>query len=176
MRPPLPALVAAVLVAAAGIAGLVRGATALGADANAALAPVVVSGAWVREPAPPTDAAAAYFTVVNTTDRPDRLVSVLSGAGEEASLHTTEDGRMSQMSEGAVIPAHGRLVLSVGGDHVMIEKLIGTLRPGQQVNLQLTFANAGVISVSAPVVALGAPAPTAAGTPAGSPHEPGGDR
>jgi copper(I)-binding protein len=133
----------------------------------------------VREPAPPTDAAAAYFTVVNSTDRPDRLVSVQSGAGQEASLHSTDGGRMSAMTEGAVIAPHGRLVLSVGGDHVMIEKLIGTLRPGQQVNLQLTFANAGVISVSAPVVALGAPAPTA-GTPqpapAGSAHEHGGDR
>jgi hypothetical protein len=59
----------------------------------------------------------------------------------------------------------------------MIEKLVGTLRPGQQVNLQLTFADAGVISVSAPVVALGAPAPTAAAPqPAGSAHEHGGDR
>lgn len=187
MRLPLPAVIAAALVAAAGVTGLVRGAVPIG-DSAAAAAPIVVSGAWVREPAPPTDAAAAYFTVTNTTGRPDRLVSVTSGAGEQASLHTTENGRMSELAAGAVIPAHGRLVLSTGGDHVMIEKLIGTLRPGQNVNLQLTFARAGVISVSAPVVALGAPVPTAApGVPgteapganapgAGAQHQHGGDR
>jgi len=44
----------------------------------------------------------------------------------------------------------------------MIEKLFGPLKPGQSVNLALTFADAGTIDVSAPVIALGAPAPTGA--------------
>jgi copper(I)-binding protein len=42
----------------------------------------------------------------------------------------------------------------------MIERLVGPLKPGQFVNLQLTFANAGPINVSAPVIAINAPAPT----------------
>ncbi len=72
-------------------------------------------------------------------------------------LHTAG---MSTDSDGAVIPAHGKLVLSTGKGHVMIEQLFGTLKPGQNVNLALTFERAGEIEVSAPVIALGAPAPT----------------
>jgi copper(I)-binding protein len=44
--------------------------------------------------------------------------------------------------------------------------LFGTLTAGQSVNLQLTFANAGPIEVTAPVIAIFAPAPTAAVPPA----------
>ena len=74
-----------------------------------------------------------------------------------------------------VIPAHGSLVLSTGKGHVMIEQLFGTLLPGQNVDLELVFAKAGPIDVSAAVIALGAPAPdgssaapTGATTPASS--------
>jgi copper(I)-binding protein len=50
-----------------------------------------------------------------------------------------------------VIPAHGRLVLSVGHGHVMIENVFGTLKPGDNVNMTLTFEKAGTININAPV-------------------------
>lgn len=159
MRMPWPAAAAGVAVAVLGAAGLIRGAMPQQVPAPApaaAAAPIVVTGAYVRQPAPPTDAAAAYFTAYNTTGVPDRLVAVSSGAGQQAVLHT---GDMDAMTQGALVPAHGKLVLATGKGHVMIEKLIGILRPGQVVDLNLTFADAGVISVAAPVVALGAPVP-----------------
>jgi hypothetical protein len=62
-----------------------------------------------------------------------------------------------------VIPAHGSLVFKTGGGHVMIEGLYGTLKAGQQVSLELQFQNAGIVNVTAPVIALGAPAPTTGG-------------
>ena len=163
MRLPLPTVLAGVLVAVVGTAGLVRGAQPLSAGGGSATSqspPIVVTGAYVREPAPPTDAAAAYFTAYNTTDRADRLLSVISGAGRTATLHTIVGGQMVPTPDGVVIPAHGQLVLSVGNGHVMIEQLFGPLKPGQTVNLLLTFANAGPVEVTAPVIALGAPAPT----------------
>ena len=166
MRMPWPAAVAGMAVAVLGAAGLIRAAVPLpvggASDATSSSLPIVVSGAYVRQPAPPTDAAAAYFTVYNTTGRPDRLESVISGAGATAVLHSVENGRMTVDPSGVTIPAHGKLVLSTGSGHVMIEQLFGTLRPGQSVNLDLTFADAGVITVTAPVIALGAPAPTTA--------------
>jgi copper(I)-binding protein len=159
MRMPWPALAGGVVIAAIGAAGLVRGAqpvsTAAAPPSNSP--PIVVSGAYVREPAPPTDAAAAYFTVSNTTSAADRLVSVTSGAGATTVLHT---GDMKLVQGGLVIPAHGKLVLSTGKGHVMIENLFGSLKPGQDVNLALSFAHAGEVEVSAPVIALGAPPPT----------------
>lgn len=159
-RVPLP-LIAAVLLTVAGVAGLVRGAEPQAAASNGGPAtgskdPIVASGAYVREPANGINAA-AYFTVYNTTDAPDVLTSVESGAGEQTTLHT--EGM--RPSAGLSIPAHGSLALSPGKGHVMIDKLYGPLKPGQSVNFQLTFAKAGQLLLTARVIAVTAPAPTA---------------
>jgi copper(I)-binding protein len=119
----------------------------------------VVSGAYVREPANGVNAA-AYFTIYNTTGTPDVLTAISSGAGAQTSLHTESSGGM-QHSTGLSIPAHGSATLSPGKGHVMIEKLYGPLKPGQSVNFQLTFAKSGQLLLTAPVIAVAAPAPTA---------------
>jgi copper(I)-binding protein len=161
-RLPLP-LVAAVLLTLAGVAGLVRGSTPQTVAADSAAAgprePIVVSGAYVREPANGVNAA-AYFTIYNTTGTPDVLTAISSGAGAQTSLHTESSGGM-QHSTGLSIPAHGSATLSPGKGHVMIEKLYGPLKPGQSVNFQLTFARSGQLLLTAPVIAVAAPAPTA---------------
>ena len=158
-RVSLP-LIAAVLLTLAGVAGLVRGAQPQAAASGGAAAgprdPIVVSGAYVREPANGINAA-AYFTVYNTTDAPDVLTAVESGAGEQTTLHTDGMRPTAELS----IPAHGSLALSPGKGHVMIEKLYGPLKPGQSVNFQLTFAKAGQLLLTAPVIAVTAPASTA---------------
>ncbi len=162
MRAPWPAVVGGVVVAAVGAAGLIRGAVPQSSASNSAPSqPIVVSGAYVRAPVPPSDTAAAYFTVTNATGSPDRLSGVQTGAGAEAVLHTVgPDGSMSAAANGVVIPAHGSLTLSTGKGHVMIEHVFGTLKAGQHVNLELDFDDAGPIDVVAPVVAVGAPVPT----------------
>jgi copper(I)-binding protein len=161
-----PAIAIGVVLAGVGIAGLVRGSipqSLAGPSGGTGAAPIVVVGAYVRPPAPPTPYAAAYFTVYNTTGQDDRLISIATGAGATAVLHKVVGGVMTEISGGLVIPAHGSVVLSTGTGHVMIGGLFGPLRPGQTVNLDLTFQNAGQITVTAPVIALGAPAPTAPG-------------
>jgi len=157
-------LAAAILLTVAGLAGLIRGSEpqAAASDTAASAAPhgpIVVSGAYVREPANGINAA-AYFTIYNTTGAPDVLTAVESGAGGQTTLHTESAGGM-QPSTGLTIPAHGSLTLSPGKGHIMIEKLYGPLRPGQNVNFQLTFAKAGELLLTAPVIAVAAPAPTA---------------
>src|ERR1700712_763602 len=94
-RLPL-SLVAAVLLTVAGLAGLVRGSWPPPAAAGTAAAPqepIVVSGAYVREPANGINAA-AYFTIYNTTGTPDVLSTVQSGAGAQTSLHIESSGAM----------------------------------------------------------------------------------
>lgn len=167
MRIPVPAVVGASLVALLGVVGVVRGAQPLPAGDTGSTNPnpIVVSGAYVRAPAPPTDEAAAYFTVYNTTSTPDRLQTVLSGAGADTVLHVqAPSGAMVVSAAGPVIPADGSLVFKTGGGHVMIEKLYGTVKAGQSVSLELQFQNAGIVNVTAPVIALGAPAPTTGGS------------
>jgi periplasmic copper chaperone A len=167
MRVPLPAAFGATLVALVGAAGLIRGAQPLPSSA-AGIAPpaepIVVSGAYIRANAPPTDAAAAYFTVYNTGDIPDTLQSVVSGAGASTVLHITTQGKMIVNAAGVLIPPHAKLVLKAGAGHVMIEQLFGNLTAGQNVSLELTFKNAGVIDLTAPVIALGAPPPSNGGS------------
>jgi len=168
MRLPWPALAGGMVVTALGAAGLIRGAmpqpAAATGDDTGVSAPIVVTGAYVRAPVPPTKSAAAYFTVYNTTGTPDRLLSVETGAGATAVLHTVgANGSMTVSPNGAVIPAHGHLTLSTGHGHVMIEQLYGTLKSGQQVDLELDFAKAGSINIAAPVIAAGAPVPTPSG-------------
>lgn len=160
MRIPLPAAVAGVAVAALGAAGLIRGAVPQSAP-SAGAQHLVVTGAFVRAPAPPTKLAAAYFTVRNDGGTADQLLSVQTPAAGEAMLHTDVGGRMVALATGAVVPAHGTLVLRAGGDHVMLERLTATMRAGQRIVLALTFREAGTIDVTAPVIAPGAPAPTA---------------
>lgn len=161
-RFPLP-LIAAALLVVAGLAGLVRGAespaTAADTAADAAAVskrPIVVGGAYVREPANGINTA-AYFTVTNNTDAPEVLTAVTSGAGAQTTLHT---GSM-RPSAGLSIPARGSATLSPGKGHVMISELYGPLKAGQSVNFQLTFSTSGQVLLTAPVISVTAPAPIA---------------
>lgn len=152
MKTPWQAVLGGCAVAALGAAGLVRGAVPQSLASGAPPAePIVITGAYVSPPLPPSRTAAAYFTVTNTTGSPDKLLSVVTGAGASAVLHVTVNGAMKRATGGVVIPAHGKLVLSVGHGHVMIENVFGTLRPGDNVNMTLTFQQAGTIDVNAPV-------------------------
>jgi len=160
VRLPWPALAGGLVVAALGASGLVRGAMPQSsATGSSTSAPIVVTGAYVRPPLPPAKTAAVYFTVYNTTSKPDRLVGVEAGVGTDAVLHT---GGMTPQAGGVLVPAHGRLTLSVGRGHVMIEGVTEPLKAGDQVNIELDFANAGALDVSAPVVPLGRPVPSGA--------------
>lgn len=119
-------------------------------------ASIVVTRAYVRAPLPPNHDAAAYFTVTNNQSSADRLISVASGAGESTVLHA--NGSMTRASS-LIVAAHTSVTLSPGQGHVMIENVYGTLAPGDNVNLSLTFAQAGPVEVNAPVIAGTAPAP-----------------
>jgi copper(I)-binding protein len=162
---------AAAIVTIAGVAGLARGATpqsVAGGTGTSESPAIVVTGAYVPLPASP-DVAAAYFTVYNTTAGPDTLVSAATGAGEESVLHLESNGSMVDTpSGGVVIPAHGMVAFKPTTGHVMIEKLIGTLAVGQTVDLDLTFANAGQVVVSAPVIGVYATPPTGVAATAGA--------
>ena len=152
----------AAVVAAAGVAGLIRGAVPQSAAAgpaasasSAATAPITVTGAYVREPASPGEAA-AYLTMNNTTGTADTLTSVVSGAGAKTEIHADD----MTASGGIVIPPHSKVTLVPGRSHIMLEQLYGPVVAGQTVNLELIFANAGGLIVAAPVIGVTAPVPT----------------
>ncbi len=172
-----PGFVAAAVAVLLGVGGLVVGARQAAGTAPPArveasvpadgvtVGDITVSGAWVRQPASPT-VAAAYLSIRNAGSQADSLQSVYSGAARETVLH----GQPGVVQPGAhvasgplAVPAGAVVTLSPARGHVMLEGLTGPLRPGDRVSLLLQFARAGQVLVEAPVIAIGAAAPTGAG-------------
>lgn len=182
----LVALAACVL----GVLGLVLGALpeaapgggqAAGPQGGVVVGSIRVFGAYVREPASP-DVAAAYLSISNEGSRPDTLLAIRSGAADSVTLHDVPSaGRGPTPGAGAgsgqahpgtedmvptgplTIPGGSTVTLAPTRGHMMLQGLVGTLHPGDRVSLLLTFAHAGQVLVSAPVVPIASPAPTGGG-------------
>ncbi|MFI2431712.1 copper chaperone PCu(A)C [Streptomyces sp. NPDC018693] len=102
-------------------------------------------------PQPVSDSmAAGFLTVSNDGGTTDRLTSVTSDLAGTVTLHTSTGGSMAQV-DSLDVPAHGRLVLESGGNHLMFEKLERKPRQGEKVTLELHFAESGTVEVEMPV-------------------------
>lgn len=138
----------AIVVSLALVAACGGGAVATGAPGPS------VHDAWVRVPAGPGQPAAAYLTIDNPGDTPDVLVSVTAPSALTCQLHQTamDSAGMVGMSEvhDLDIPAGGSVRLEPGGYHLMLTGTVG-LQVGGKVELRLTFARAGTITVQAEV-------------------------
>ena len=113
--------------------------------------------AYIPQPASPS-VAAAYFTVENSGSA-DTLSSVSSDVTSNVGLHeTVERGSVATMVsvQELAIPAHGSVVLSPGGRHLMLMSPARALRAGDVVQIELTFAGAGTVTLGVPVVTLSA--------------------
>ncbi len=122
---------------------------------------VQITGAWARATAPGQDSGAAYLNI--TVTNPDKLLSAASPEAKSAMLHqTTRTGSMSAMTDmqAIAIPAGGTFAFAPGGAHIMLTGLQHGLAAGTRIQLDLTFAHAGVVHVSVPVEPI-----TAAGPP-----------
>jgi len=123
----------------------------------AAAGGVTIQEPWVRASLGNVPTSAAYMTI--RSDTPDRLIGVATPAAAGAMLHeSVMDGdvlRMRSVDAIEVTPA-APATLAPGGLHVMLTGLTGRLEEGASVTLELTFANAGTVTVEAPVRGLGA--------------------
>jgi copper(I)-binding protein len=147
------ALAAAPLAAAllaVGGAGLLASCAGGGHHSPAKLS---VSGAYIPQPVL-ADMAAGYFTVVNTGGTAARLTSVTSSAASAVALNTTAKGRMTEVPS-LTVPAHGRLRLRLGGDHLMLSGLKHKPLAGQSVPLVLHFGSGRELRVRAAVKPTG---------------------
>jgi copper(I)-binding protein len=107
--------------------------------------------------------SAAYLTIRNDTDKPDRLLSVDCACAKSASIHRTETkgGVTSMNATGPLaIPAHGSVTLQPGGLHIMLMGLTGPLKAGAMQPMTLHFEHAGAVNAGFHVretVAAGTP-------------------
>lgn len=116
---------------------------------------ITIQEPWVRASLGNVPSSAAYMTI--RSGAPDRLTGVATAAAERAMLHeSVMDGgvmRMRAVDALEVTPA-APAKLAPGGLHVMLTGLTGRLEEGASVTLELTFEQAGKVTVEAPVRGL----------------------
>ena len=123
---------------------------------------VVVSHAWARATPPGVSVGAAYFTIENRGTATDVLLSIASPAAARTELHrTTVESGMSRMRPAGevTVAAHATVKAEPGGLHVMLMGLKAPLVAGTTMPLQLTFRDAGTLTVQVEVQATGASMP-----------------
>lgn len=114
---------------------------------------------WARASAGAAPTGAAYMTIDNRGDAPDRLIAVESPAAKRAELHQSleENGvmKMRAVENGLEIPASGSAALSPGGYHVMMMGLVEPLKEGEHFPMTLTFEKAGTVEIEIQVESIG---------------------
>jgi periplasmic copper chaperone A len=120
---------------------------------------------WARATPKGASSGAAYMTITNNGQTPDRVSCVSSDASAQCQIHTMtmEDGvmKMRPVEGGLEIKPGETVMLKPSGFHVMLVNLKHPLQQGKMVKATLKFENAGTINVEYPVVAIGATAPGA---------------
>jgi copper(I)-binding protein len=118
---------------------------------------LVVETARAVASLPGSDSAVIYVTVRNDGARADRLIAASTPAAAMVHLHAGKmtDGISSMRpTEGFDVPAHARLQLRVGGDHLMLMGLPHPLQAGTTLALTLTFKYAADLQLLVPVVTV----------------------
>ena len=126
-------------------------------------ATVSVKDGWIRI-VPQIRDTAAYFTLVNTGDRPLRLVggqiavaSMVMPMVGTSEIREVNGIRQEVKGMKGVkyleVPARGKLELTPGGDHLMLMGLKRALKEGEKLELELRFEDGTRFRVILPVQA-----------------------
>ncbi|MGW1176951.1 copper chaperone PCu(A)C [Kitasatospora sp. NPDC002543] len=131
------------------------GGTGGGANARggASTGPARLSVADSYIPLPPAGGMAAGYLTVRNDGGQDQLLKVTSPAAESVTMHRSTASTMEQV-DSLDVPAHGALQLARGGNHLMIMGWQKAPSLGDELELDLTFAKSGTISVKVPVKEL----------------------
>lgn len=115
---------------------------------------IAIEGAWAR-PGRMNGVTAVYLYVLNGSAETDTLIALESPIAGLTELHETferGEGMMGMReAEEPFFPGRSVTGMEPGGLHIMLMQLKEELRLGDEVNVTLTFAIAGEITVTAPV-------------------------
>lgn len=126
---------------------------------------IEITSAWARATPAKAPAGAAYVTVANTGATTDNLIGAAADVSKVAELHTHvhQGDVMRMMAVGSIELQPGKPVaMGPGGLHIMLINLKQPLKEGTSFPLELTFAQAGKVSVTVDVLPVGSPGPAAA--------------
>ena len=118
---------------------------------------IQVEEAWVRAVAGTDVNTAAYMTLRNAGDAPDRLTGARSEVSRMTQLHRTtiDEAELARMGEveGLDLPADGSVALEPGGYHLMLMG-VGPLVPGDTIELTLALEGSDSLEIVAEVRAF----------------------
>ena len=118
------------------------GSASASAPASAAAGVLTVRDPWVK--AADKGMTAAFATLANDGDA-DVTITGVSTDVSRAEIHemAMADGKMAmrQKQGGVVVAAGAQAALEPGGDHLMLMDLTRPVRPGDQLDITLTFAD-----------------------------------
>ena len=119
-----------------------------------ALAQMQVHDPMVRMVPPGQPISAAFMILHNHGMEEKILVKVHSDLASAVELHNhiMADGMMKMRRiDSVVIPGHSQVELKPGGLHIMLIGLSRNLQVGEQVSIELEFADSERLAVTAPV-------------------------
>jgi periplasmic copper chaperone A len=153
------------LVVAAILGGCAFAATPVGAAGDYDVGSIHISRPWSRATPKGASSGAGYMTITNKGSAPDKVSCVSADASAQCQIHsmTMEGGimKMRPVEGGVEIKPGESVTLKPGGYHMMFLALKHPLEQGQTVKATLKFDHAGAVDVEYPVLAIGAPAPSA---------------
>lgn len=117
---------------------------------------------WARASIIASRPAAAYLTVINESEEPVRIVGFEASVAKQAEPHrmVAEDGKMTMRPAGVLaVPPGERVVFEPGGLHLMLMGLAAPLREGETFPLTLRFEDGAPVTVTVPVLGIGAKGP-----------------
>jgi copper(I)-binding protein len=117
---------------------------------------LMITNAWIREAPPGAPMLAGYLCLNNTADTPVTLVGVESPVFEYIMMHRTEtvDGMARMLHQDQVVVAAGtRVCFEPGGLHLMMPAPEQRLVAGDQLELNLQFADGSSRRIQASVKA-----------------------
>ncbi len=130
---------------------------AIAADTTAG--DITVVAPFARATPGSAKAGIAYLTVRNAGGSDDTLVAASADVAKRVELHThiNDNGIMRMREvESIPVPAGGMAELKPGGYHIMFMGLKAPFKEGESFPVTLTFEKAGKVTVSIPVMSIGA--------------------
>jgi copper(I)-binding protein len=115
-----------------------------------------ISDGYVRAMLPGQPVGGGYITIHNGGGSDDTLVSVRSANAGKVELHEMKMEnnimKMRELRDGVAVPAGATVKLSPNGLHMMFKQVKTPFKQGGTVPVTLTFAKAGSIDVTLPVL------------------------
>ncbi|MEM1388219.1 MAG: copper chaperone PCu(A)C [Pseudomonadota bacterium] len=120
-----------------------------------ALADIAIEDPYMRSASPNSPAGAAFMTIINEGEQPDRLIAAKAAFAKKVELHThklvDDVVQMVEVEGGFAIPAGTSYDLKRGGDHIMFMGLTEPVEDDAMLNVTLVFENAGEVEIEIPV-------------------------